>query len=89
MKKIFPLKLSESVYADLKAVAKYENIPMSQVVQGYFVDPVRTKARKIKYRKKKKTEPMTLLEHAKKFAYDGPVFHKDKTDDELLYEGDL
>lgn len=83
--KTFPLKLSESVYADLKTISEYENIPMSQVVRGYFVDPIRCKVRQIKYRKKKNIQPKTLLEFAQNFSYKGYVVNVDKTDDELLY----
>lgn len=84
-KTIFPLKLSDALYADLKYVAKSEGIPVSVFVRSHLEPIIKKKLNVLRKPKKK----MTFYEFAMENQYRGKIYHADKTDDELLYGGKL
>lgn len=80
--KIFPLKLSDHLYNDLKYVARNTNQPMSAIVRSYFAEPIQKQAQQLKKTKKSK---QLLSEFLDTNLYQGEWHHQDQTDDELIY----
>lgn len=82
-KKVLPIKLREQVYQDLKLVSKETDRSMAEIIRTHFVKSVTKQASQIKDRQER--SELSLVQHFKKYAYRGKVYHQDKTDDELLY----
>ncbi len=82
--KIFPLKLSDHLYNDLKYVARATQQPMSAIVRNYFAEPIQKQALQLK---KTKVHRQNLVEFLTNNLYQGEWHHQDKTDDELIYGG--
>ena len=86
-KTIFPLKVSDAFYSDLKYVAKSEGLPVSAFVRKHLEPVVTQKAKKLNTKSSKKK--MTLLEFAEKYTWKGKTYFDDKSVDEILYGGKL
>lgn len=81
-KTIFPLKVSDAFYTDLKYVAKSEGLPVSAFVRKHLEPVVMQKTKKLNATSSKK---MTLLEFADKYTWRGKTYFEDKSVDEILY----
>lgn len=86
-KKIFPLKLSDAFYGDLRYVAQNEGVPVSVFVRKHIENIVKKKISDM--RKSKVTKKMTIWELAEKYTWKGKTYNEDKSIDELLYGGKL
>ncbi len=85
-KTIFPLKVSDAFYSELKYVAKSEGLPVSAFVRKHLEPVVMQKAKRLNAKGSKK---MTLLEFAEKYTWRGKTYFEDKSVDEILYGGKL
>lgn len=85
-KKIYPLKLSDVFYNDLKYVARNEGVPVSVFVRKHLKTVVMKKVEKLR---SGKLQHMSLYELVVKHQIRGTTYHDDRSVDELLYGGKL
>lgn len=85
-KTIFPLKVSDAFYTDLKYVAKSEGLPVSAFVRKHLEPLIANKTKKLKEKNSKK---MTFSEFVEKYTWRGKTYFEDKSVDEILYGGKL
>lgn len=81
-KTIFPLKVSDAFYTDLKYVAKSEGLPVSAFVRKHLEPVVTQKAKKLNARGSKKK---TFSEFVMSNQFKGKTYFEDKSVDEILY----
>ena len=85
-KTIFPLKVSDAFYSDLKYVAKSEGLPVSAFVRKHLEPVVMQKAKKLRVKSSKK---MSFSEFVMAHQFKGKTYFEDKSVDEILYGGKL
>lgn len=85
-KTIFPLKISDTFYSDLKYVAKSEGLPVSVFVRKHLEPLIANKTKRLKAKKSKK---ITFPELSEKYTWRGKTYFEDKSVDEILYGGKL
>lgn len=79
---IFPLKVSDAFYSDLKYVAKSEGLPVSAFVRKHLEPVVMQKTKKLKA---KNTKKISFSELVEKYTWRGKTYFEDKSVDEILY----
>lgn len=83
--KVLPLKLKDALYNDLKYVAAAQNTTMAALIRDHIEEPITREAKKERAKQKKASKKKDLLDIILENQYDGPWYHQDKTDNELLY----
>ena len=86
-KTIFPLKVSDAFYSDLKYVAKSEGLPVSAFVRKHLEPVVAQKTKRLNEKGSKKK--MTFSEFVMAHQFKGKTYFEDKSVDEILYGGKL
>ena len=86
-KTIFPLKVSDAFYGDLRYVARNEGVPTSVFVRRHLKKVVDEKLKHLQ--KTKRGKNLSLEELLEKFAFKGKTYFEDKSVDEILYGGKL
>ncbi|OGJ22451.1 MAG: hypothetical protein A2804_02800 [Candidatus Pacebacteria bacterium RIFCSPHIGHO2_01_FULL_46_10] len=86
-KKIFPLKVSDAFYSDLRYVAQHEGVPVSAFVRSHL-EPIVAKELK-KMWAKRMGKKMTFTDLAQQYTWSGKTYFEDKSVDEILYGGKL
>lgn len=90
--KVLPIRLTEEFYNDLKIVAKAKSSTMTQTLLNYSQKEIARYSKILALADsgtKKYSVQDNTYDYMKQFIHQGKTYHNNKTDDELLYEGQV